>query len=142
MTSFREAADAIRRPLSFALRGDEAAASVHDLEGTLRAALLAASQLWIPPEARKRLSEAAERLEGGTDPAGLAWIAKRLAPLLDPEFPARMLAQPASRVPGVGPKTASDSLSIFSAVFIILLVMVGVRLPSKRTCLYPWSKQS
>ena len=38
MTSFREAADAIRRPLSFALRGDEAAASVHDLEGTLRAA--------------------------------------------------------------------------------------------------------
>ena len=106
MTSFREAADAIRRPLSFALRGDEAAASIHDLQGTLRAALLAASQLWIPPEARKRLREAAERLEGDADPAGLAWIAKRLAPLLEPEFPARMLAQPASRVPGVGPKTA------------------------------------
>jgi len=39
MTSFREAAAAIRGPLEFALRGAEVAARVHDLAATLRAAL-------------------------------------------------------------------------------------------------------
>jgi len=106
MTSFRDAAAAIRGPLEFALRGEGAASRVHDLESTLRGALDAAAELWIPPDAKKRLREASERLAGGADPAGLAWIAKRLAPLLETDFPARMLAQPVARVPGVGPKTA------------------------------------
>ncbi len=107
MTSFREAADAIRGPLEFALRGEDATAGARDPGPTLRAAIDAAAELWIPPEAKKRLREASERLASGVEPAALAWIAKRLAPLLAPEFPTRMLAQPASRVPGVGPKTAA-----------------------------------
>jgi len=106
MSAFRSAAAAIRAPLEFALRGEDAAASVRDLQQTLVTALDAAAELWIPPEAVKRLREASARLAGGVDPATLAWTAKRLGPLLDPEFPTRMLAQPASRVPGVGPKTA------------------------------------
>ena len=106
MTSFREAAAAIRAPLEFALRGEDAAARVHELGPTLRAALDAAAELWIPPEARKRLAEARERIESDVDPATLAWLAKRLAPLLDPDYPTRMLEAQASRVPGVGPKTA------------------------------------
>ena len=103
MTSFREAAARIRGPLEFALRGAEAAARV---AATLRAALDEAAELWIPPEAAKRLRDVRERFEADLDPAGLAWIAKRLAPLLEPGFPTRMLEAPASRVPGVGPKTA------------------------------------
>jgi ATP-dependent DNA helicase RecG len=106
MTSFREAAAAIRGPLEFALRGAEAAARVRDLDATLRASLESAAGLWIPPEAKKRLREAIERLGPEVDPAALAEIAKRLAPLLGPDYPTRMLSAPASRVPGVGPKTA------------------------------------
>jgi ATP-dependent DNA helicase RecG len=106
MSAFRAAAAAIRGPLEFALRGENAAARVVDLDATLRQSLAGAAELCIPPEARKRLLECMARLDSGVDTAGLAWIAKRLAPLLDPEYPARMLAQPASRVPGVGPKTA------------------------------------
>ncbi len=106
MTSFREAAAAIRAPLEFALRGDEAAARVRALEPTLRGALEAAAELWIPPEARKRLAEAREQIGAPLDPERLAAIAKRLAPLLDPGYPTRMLEAPASRVPGIGPKTA------------------------------------
>jgi ATP-dependent DNA helicase RecG len=106
MSAFRAAAAAIRGPLEFALRGENAAARVVDLDATLRQALASAAELCIPPEARKRLLECLSRLDSGVDAAGLAWIARRLAPLLDPEYPARMLAQPASRVPGVGPKTA------------------------------------
>ncbi len=106
MTSFREAAAAIHGPLELALRSTATASRVRDLGPTLRGAIDRAAELWIPPEARKRLREASERLATGVDPAALAWVAKRLAPLLEPEFPTRMLAEPASRVPGVGPKTA------------------------------------
>ncbi len=106
MTSFREAAAAIRGPLEFALGGEDAAARVHELGATLRAALDAAAELWIPPEARKRLAEARERIATNIDADALAWLAKRLAPLLDPEYPTRSLEAAASRVPGGGPKTA------------------------------------
>jgi len=106
MSDLRAAVAAIRGPLEFALRGEDAAARVRDLAATLRAALDAAAELWIPPEARKRLREARDRLAGGADEAALAWIAKRLGPLLEPDFASRMLAQPVSRVPGVGPKSA------------------------------------
>jgi len=106
VSRWRDAVRAIRGPLEFAQRGPEAAERVHDLAETLRGALERAAELWIPPEAVKRLHAAREGLAGGATPEALAGVATRLAPLLDPGFPERCLAQPASRVPGVGPKTA------------------------------------
>ena len=106
MSRWRDAAATIRAPLEFALRGPDAAARIADLQATLAAALEHAAALWIPPEAKKRLNEAHERIGQGATPETLAWIAKRLAPLFEDDFPARMLAAPAARVPGVGPKTA------------------------------------
>jgi ATP-dependent DNA helicase RecG len=106
MSRWRDAAAAIRGPLEFARRGPEVAERVRDLAGTLRSALERAAELWIPPEAAKRLREAGARLESGASAEALDEIAKSLAPLLAPTFPERWLAQPVSRVPGVGPKTA------------------------------------
>src|SRR5882672_1523843 len=106
MSRWRDAVGAIRGPLEFARRGPEAAERVRDLEGTLRSALERAAELWIPPEAAKRLREASARLASGASAEALDEIAKSLAPLLAPTFPERWLAQPVSRVPGVGPKTA------------------------------------
>ena len=92
---------AIRGPLEFA-RPER----VRDLAGTLRGALARAAELWVPPDVKKRLAEAGARLEAGASAEVLDEIARMLAPLLAPEFPASRLAHPASRVPGVGPKTA------------------------------------
>ena len=106
MSRWRDAVRAVRGPLEFAQRGPEAAERVLELAATLRGALERAAELWIPPEAAKRLRAASELLADGASPEALAAVAAKLAPLLDPAFPERCLAQPASRVPGVGPKTA------------------------------------
>src|SRR5512139_419480 len=106
MSRWRDAVATIRAPLEFALRGPDAAARVADLQVTLAAALGHAAELWIPPEAKKRLGEAHERIGQDASAETLAWIAKRLAPLFEDDYPPRMLAAPAARVPGVGPKTA------------------------------------
>jgi ATP-dependent DNA helicase RecG len=106
VSRWRDAVRAIRGPLDFAQRGPEAAERVLELAETLRGALERAAELWIPPEAAKRLRAARELLAEGASAEALAAVATKLAPLLDPAFPGRCLAQPASRVPGVGPKTA------------------------------------
>jgi ATP-dependent DNA helicase RecG len=106
MSRWRDAVAAIRGPLEFARRSPGAAERVRDLDGTLRAALERALELWIPPEVKKRLGEAGARLADGADAEALEEVARLLEKLVDPAFPARWLAQPASRVPGVGPKTA------------------------------------
>ncbi|HXZ86103.1 MAG TPA: OB-fold nucleic acid binding domain-containing protein, partial [Myxococcota bacterium] len=106
MSRWRDAVAAIRGPLEFARRAPAAAERVRDLAGTLRGALERAAELWVPAEVQKRLREAAERLGTGADAEALADVARLLEKLLDPAFPARWLAQPVSRVPGVGPKTA------------------------------------
>ena len=106
MSRWRDAVGAIRGPLEFARRGPGTAERVRDLAGTLRSACERAAELWIPPEAAKRLREASARLEAGVSPESLEELARMLAPVLDPAFPERWLAQPVSRVPGVGPKTA------------------------------------
>ncbi|MFI5317199.1 MAG: ATP-dependent DNA helicase RecG [Myxococcota bacterium] len=96
--------------MEFARRGPEAAQRVRDLAGTLRAALERAAELWIPPEVAKRLREASalcrSGADGGVTPELLEQLAALLAPILAPLFPERWLAQPVSRVPGIGPKTA------------------------------------
>jgi len=106
MSRWRDAVAAIRGPLEFARRGPGAAERVRDLAGTLRGALERAAELWIPPELQKRLRDAAARLESGADAETLEQVAKLLAGVLAPDFPARWLSEAVSRVPGVGPKTA------------------------------------
>jgi len=106
VSRWRDAVAAIRGPLEFARRAPGAAERVHDLAGTLRGALERAAELWVPPEVKQRLREAAARLEAGADAEALDQVAGRLETLLDPAFPARWLGQAVSRGPGVGPKTA------------------------------------
>jgi ATP-dependent DNA helicase RecG len=110
VSRWREAAAAIRGPLEFARRGPRAAQAVRDLGGTLRAAIERATELWIPPEAVKRLREVSALLAAGADGESLEVVSEKLDKLLAPEFPARWLAQRTSRVPGVGPKTAQALL--------------------------------
>ena len=104
MSGFQSAVEAIREPLELALRRPE---RVREHAPTLGVALRRAAELSIPREARRRLEAAAAVLDAAdVAPAELAALGRRLAPLLEPEYAARVLALPSTRIPGVGPKTA------------------------------------
>ncbi|HVH07123.1 MAG TPA: ATP-dependent DNA helicase RecG [Myxococcota bacterium] len=118
---FAEALEAALRPLRFAAAGDPARAKrVRDLDETVRAALLRASELAIPGETRERLVRLAGELthagvsSGEASGADAAQRAARRADLLaelealaGPGFGERTLARPLDALPGFGPKRAA-----------------------------------
>ncbi len=107
MSQYSSAVRGIRAPLEFVLGGSERAERVRELQQTLLAALSAATELWIPQEAKRRFSDAAQKIaENGVAPSVLEPIAKRLGPLLDPDYARRALSQETVKIPGVGPKIA------------------------------------
>ena len=98
---------AVRGPLEFALAHPESLDRVKNARETLRAALKRAAALSIPPDARRRLRDAAGLLEERALDAPLAErVQKRLGPLLDEAYPQRALALDTERVTGVGPRLA------------------------------------
>ncbi len=70
----------------------------------LRRALEAAATLEIPPNARARLLEAAERLRDSGDRSAAAEL---IEPIVAQDYPVRALLLPTDRLPGVGAKTAA-----------------------------------
>ncbi|MFQ5514761.1 MAG: ATP-dependent DNA helicase RecG [Myxococcota bacterium] len=109
MSRFRSAIDALKRPLEFALtHPQERLERAPRLRETLVERLQRLAELAIPPEAQRRFASAARRLEGeGWPPRPSDRALAGLSPLLDPDYPARALAQPTERIPGVGPKLAA-----------------------------------
>jgi ATP-dependent DNA helicase RecG len=93
MSRYREALHRISELVRSAAGGAEPLARV--LEQT--------AALSVPPSVRTRFQQAAEHVAAGREPSEAL---QDLAALLDPEYPARALALPVDRVPGVGPKTA------------------------------------
>ncbi|MEE9281850.1 MAG: ATP-dependent DNA helicase RecG [Myxococcota bacterium] len=107
MSRFLELTDAVRGPFEFARDHPETVDRTRGLRETLVAGLRRCSELRIPPEAKLRLEQAARTIESdGLAPEVLQPVSDRLAPILDPEYAERALAQPTQRLPGVGPKTA------------------------------------
>ena len=120
-----------RAPLEFACKQPGRLERVHDLQGTLIAALRRPLALHIPPDAKRRLEDAARKLEAsGLSPEVLEWVHKRLAGLIDENYPQRMLAQGAERIPGVGPKTAAALTRKEICSMEDLLFFLRFRLPS------------
>jgi ATP-dependent DNA helicase RecG len=107
VSAYESVAQAVRRPLQFALSHPQQLERIRDLGPTLAAALRAAEPLWMPETARRALLAAAEGLESEPpDLTKLCALERRLAPLLAPDYATRVLGQPATAVPGVGPKLA------------------------------------
>jgi ATP-dependent DNA helicase RecG len=105
MSRFRELVAAIRGPFEFASKHPDGVERARGLHETLLAALRRSVDLRIPPEAKRRLEDAASAIEvGGLAPSALELAADRLSPILDPAYPQRALGQPTLRLPGVGPK--------------------------------------
>ncbi len=105
MSRFRELVTAIRGPFEFASNHPDGLEHARGLRETLLAALRRSADLRIPPEAKRRLADAASAIEaGGLAPSALELAADRLAPILDPAYAQRALGQPTLRLPGVGPK--------------------------------------
>ncbi len=108
MSRFRDVVTAIRGPLEFAAGGSERLERARNVGEAVAAALTRASELEIPAAARRLFAECAERVVREGLGAELATeIAKRLAALLDEDYPLRALQQPTERLPGVGPKIAA-----------------------------------
>ncbi|MBW2415894.1 MAG: ATP-dependent DNA helicase RecG [Deltaproteobacteria bacterium] len=113
MSRFRDVVAAILGPLEFAAgaagaSGGKRLDRVRNAPEALVAALRRAEDLDVPPAARKLFAAAAERVEqDGLTPEIARAVQKRLAPLLDDEYPLKVLRQPSERLPGVGPKIAA-----------------------------------
>ncbi len=108
MSRFRELARALGAPLDLARRSPVALERVRDLQTMLEARLAEGLDLQVPIDARRRLAQARELLEGeGVTEPVLARIARGVAPLLAPDYPVRCLARTTGSLPGVGPKTES-----------------------------------
>ena len=106
MSAFARAAEGIRGPLEYARARHGRLERAPDLPDTLERALRRAAGLCIPPEASRRLLACADEVAaGGLTPEVLETAAGRLAPLLDPGYPALVLAQRTDVVPGIGPKS-------------------------------------
>ena len=108
MSRFRDLVRLLQGPLDLARRSPSALERVCNLREVLVRGLREGLELSIPLQARRRLADALALLESDRPfEEVLPRLASRVAPLLDPEYPNRVLAQPTSVVPGVGPKTAS-----------------------------------
>ncbi len=105
MSAFARVAQGIRGPLEYARGHAGPLERAPDLAGTLERALRRAEGLCIPPEAARRLAESAEEVAAGLSPEVVERLAARLEPLLDPQYPALVLAQRTDVIPGVGPKS-------------------------------------
>ncbi len=108
---FRAALDALLPPLEFAERSDAAAlARARNLAESVSAAAERVAQLAIPSEARARVRAAAAAFASADSDAARREAAARalaeLRPLREPEWSERALAQPLTRLPGVGPVRA------------------------------------
>ncbi len=109
MSAFVTAVDGLRGPLEFALRQSGNVDRVDDLGATLSRALRQLGELWIPVDAKRRCEQALRQIEArGTDRATLEAIAKYLEPLLQEDYPRRVLTASPERVPGVGPKIVTS----------------------------------
>ena len=107
MSRFRAEMQALRGPLEFVRDHEEQLDRVKNAGEAAGAALARAAKLDVPPDARRRIHEASERLEGAPLVAERAGqVLEGLGPLLDPAWPARALGLGTDRIPGVGPKTA------------------------------------
>jgi ATP-dependent DNA helicase RecG len=106
-SGFAAAIEAVRAPLAFASEHADALARAPTLGASVLAALARAAELAIPPEARRRLEQARALVTADAGAEAFGRVARLLAPLLEPDWPARALAQPAERLPGVGPKLAA-----------------------------------
>ncbi len=107
MSGYAESIEAVRAPLSFAGEHGDALTRAPTLVDSVRAALVRAAALAIPPEFRRRFEQAGELLAADAGQETLARVAGLLSPLLEPDWPARALAQPTERLAGVGPKLAA-----------------------------------
>ena len=124
MSRFREAMQAIRGPLEFARDHPGSRQRVVNARQTLLAALERAATLCLPPDARRRLLDAARHLPDRVETGGLDVLCGILAPLLDEGYPQRALAVTPERLPGVGPKLAQaltrrEILSIEDLLFFL-----------------------
>jgi len=108
VSRFRAAIEAIRGPLEFAAGHAAALDRVANAADVLDAALRRAAGLDIPKAARKLFEESAERVAShGLDGDLAQQLQARLAPLLDEDYPLKVLRQPTERLPGVGPKISA-----------------------------------
>jgi ATP-dependent DNA helicase RecG len=105
MSRFRELARAVGGPLALVRRSPATLPRVRDLRATLLEQVHAGLDLWIPPDALRRLRDATSLLEGEAPlEKALPRIVRRLEPILDDEYPMRALAQPTTVLAGVGPR--------------------------------------
>ena len=109
MSGFARAADAIRRPLEFALEhSSELLERVPGLRENLVDALRGMSGLDIPPESKRRFQAAAVSLAGeGWPPEATHPAIRRLRPLLAEDYLERVLSESTERISGVGPKLSA-----------------------------------
>jgi ATP-dependent DNA helicase RecG len=105
------AIQAVLRPLAFAARDDFAHADrVRDLESSVERAAARAARGSVPPELRKALRGVRDafrsELSGAERRAAVEHALALLRPFADTGYAARVLAQPPSVLPGLGPRRA------------------------------------
>ena len=107
MSRFRAEMQALRGPLEFVRDHETRLDRVKNAAEAARQALERAGGLDLPPDAKRRIDDAARALAREPLDAELAGrMLERLGPLLDSRYPRRVMGLATDRLPGVGPKTA------------------------------------